>query len=204
MTPPDIQHKNHYVSAKLGWDLTRYHSQYLRLDYSGQKQIKEWLCDSASAYIGRPDHPSPMVLVAPNENSRQSRQDVEFQDTMIWSPALRTVAGVHYKHNRVSSETYYNGNRRSDSIQLFGNLEYAISDAISSNIGASWERDSNEGRNHFSPRVAVHYHFSPNHSVRAVYSEAVRTPDLLEPRQTGATALMTSGPMCRELIAENM
>lgn len=180
VTSPDTQHKNHYLSAKLSWDLNRNHSQHLRLDYSGQKQIKEWQAMIPPAFIGRPDHPSPLVLVSPNENSRQSRQDVEFQDTMIWNKALRTVAGVHYKHNRVSSDTYYNGSRRSDSVQLFGNLEYTVNDAISSNIGASWERDSNEGRKHFSPRVAVHYHFTPNHSIRAVYSEAVRTPDLLE------------------------
>ncbi len=180
VSSPDTQHKNHFVSVKLGWDLHKNHSQHLRYDYSGQKQIKQWTAMLPPAFLGQPNHPSPLVTATANENIRQTRQDVEFQDTMIWNAKVKTVSGVHFKHSQVSSETYYNGNRRSDSVQLFGNIEYAASKHISTNFGASWERDDNEKHSHFSPRLAMHYHINNNHSFRAVFSEAVRTPDLLE------------------------
>lgn len=180
VTSPDTRHRNHFVSAKMSWDLSKDHHQHLRIDYSGQKQQKEWQAVLPPAFIGQPTHPSPLVRVDANENSRQTRQDIEFQDTMVWSPDLKTVAGIHIKHNRVSSETYYDGSRRSDSIQLFANAEYRISDHVTGNVGASWERDSNDNKDHLSPRVSLHYHLNNHHSFRAVYSEAVRSPDLLE------------------------
>lgn len=180
ISAPDTQHKNHFVSAKLSWDLHHNHSQHLRYDYSGQKQLKEWRAMLPPALLGQPNHPSPMVTATANENSRQTRQDLEFQDTIIWSGKLKTVAGMHLKHNRVSSETYYNGLRSSNSVQVFGNLEYRLNDNIGANVGASWERDDNENRSYLSPRLALHYHFNHHHSLRAVFSEAVRTPDLLE------------------------
>lgn len=180
VTAPDTRHSNHFISAKLSWDLSHDHYQHLRIDYSAQDQNKEWRAMLPPAAIGQPNHPEALVTVDANENSRQLRQDLEFQDTTVWTQKLKTVSGIHLKHNRVSSETYYNGTRRSDSTQLFANLEYKLSSKIHSNIGASWERDSNEGRNHFSPRLALHYLFTPQHSLRAIYSEAVRSPDLLE------------------------
>ena len=180
ITAPDTRHRNHFVSAKVSWDLSKDHQQHLRIDYSGQQQQKAWRAMLPPAFIGQPAHPSPMVSVDANENSQQTRQDIEFQDTIVWSPTLKTVAGLHLKHNRVSSKTYYNGNRRSDSTQLFANAEYQLSNHVTTNIGASWEHDSNEGEDYLSPRLALHYHFTDHHSLRAVYSEAVRSPDLLE------------------------
>ena len=42
-----------------------------------------------------------------------------------------------------------------------------------------FEKDDLNGE-HFSPRYAVNYHVNRNHTVRVIYSEAIRSPDLYE------------------------
>lgn len=179
VTAPDDYVKDYFVTGKLNWEYSSSHSQTLRVDYSRQVQHRRWTAQLPPGFINQPDHSSPLVLVDANEDISQFTQDLEFQDTMIWSETLSTVSGFHIRNNRVTSETYYGGTVSSESYQLFANAEYKATERIAANIGASWERDDNE-QNHLSPRLSLHFHINPQHSLRAVYSEAVRSPDLLE------------------------
>jgi iron complex outermembrane recepter protein len=180
ITPLDTYTEDFYTTGKISWDLSSTHSQHFRVDLSGQKQILELTTSPIPpAMIGLNEYPADLVLADTNENILQRRYDAEFQDTKIWSKTLKTVSGFHYKHDFVNSATFYNGRERNDNYQLFTNIEQKITEKVVANLGMSWEDDNNSGA-HFSPRVALHYHFTPNHSLRAVYSEAVRTPDLLE------------------------
>lgn len=179
VTAPDDYVKDYFFTTKLAWEYSSEHSQQLRVDYSRQVQRRRWTAQLPPAFVNQPEHSSPLVLVDANEDITQFSYDVEFQDTLVWNHALSTVSGFHIRNNRVHSETYYNGTVSSESYQLFANAEYAASDRITANIGASWERDDNE-QNHLSPRASLHFHITPRHSLRAVYSEAVRSPDLFE------------------------
>ena len=54
-----------------------------------------------------------------------------------------------------------------------------MSDKFTVNSGGSYEYQEDIGKN-FSPRISFHYHINKKNSLRYIYSEAIRTPDLLE------------------------
>ncbi|MDF1693580.1 MAG: TonB-dependent receptor [Zhongshania sp.] len=145
----------------------------------GQQQIHRWTAQIPPYYTNLADNPAPFILVDANEDQQVNRHDIDFQDTYIWNESLTSIAGVHLKQSRVSSETYYGGTLTSNNYQFFYNVEKKLSDKFTVNSGGSYEYEENIGKN-FSPRLALHYHLNTSHSFRFIYSEAIRTPDLLE------------------------
>ncbi|WP_081798228.1 TonB-dependent receptor [Pseudomonas sp. RL] len=114
-----------------------------------------------------------------NANSRENRFDLEVQDTLSIGDHLRLISGTSYRHDAVTSETYFDGSRSKNIARVFGHLEwYATSEWLLQG-GAMYEHDSMIGES-LSPRVAVNYLFHPAHGIRAVYAEAVRSPDMFE------------------------
>ncbi len=179
ITPMDTYTEDFFVSNKLSWDLNSNHKQIFRIDYSGQKQERELSAIIPREFIGLDQHPSEYVLADTDENQQVRRFDTEFQDTIIWNEKIQTVSGVHYQIDRVKSQTYYQGEVENKSFQLFGNAEIKWTEKLSNNIGVFWEKQSTTGTT-LSPRLALNYHINKSHSIRAIYSGAVRTPDLLE------------------------
>ena len=109
----------------------------------------------------------------------ESRFDVEFQDTVQWNDVLRTVAGANFRRDEVTSETYFNGTVSNDLMRVFANAEIRPLDKLIFNLGGMYE-DEDKNSAVFSPRVAANFLIAPQHSLRLVYSTAVRSPDLLE------------------------
>jgi len=110
---------------------------------------------------------------------REERYDIEWQDTVQWSDTFRTVSGASFRRDQVDSETYFNGKVHNDTYRLFANAEWRMTSYLLLNAGGMYEmEDTND--NAFSPRVALNLLLAPQHSIRLVYSEAVRSPDLLE------------------------
>lgn len=110
---------------------------------------------------------------------REERYDIEWQDTVQWSDTFRTVSGVSFRRDQVDSETYFNGKVHNDTYRLFANAEWRMASFLLLNAGGMYEiEDTND--NAFSPRIALNWLLAPQHSIRLVYSEAVRSPDLLE------------------------
>ncbi len=179
VTQPITKTDDYYLSTKIEKEISELHQLAFRYNFSAQKQIHRWTVEIPPFFIGINDNPSPLVLADANEDLRVNRQDIDLQDTYIWNDKLKTVAGVHLKKSRVSSETYYGKTVDSNNYQLFFNIEKNIIETFTINAGGSYEYEQNVGKN-FSPRVSVHYHIDNNHSLRAIYSEAIRTPDLLE------------------------
>lgn len=179
VTAPDNFVRDYYFSGKLEWDYTVFHTQSLRLDYSNQDQETEWTVALPPQLLGIDTNPNPTILAEANQDLRVNRQDLDFQDTYIWSKYFKTVSGVHLKKARASSETYYSGTVENHSYQIFANVEIKLGKHVSINAGSSYEYEQYVGKN-FSPRYSMHYHISPDHSFRMVYSEAIRSPDLLE------------------------
>jgi len=116
-----------------------------------------------------------------NENYKERRIGYEIQDTHVFSTKLRMVAGLGFNRNRANSKTFLNGDTTTNSQYAFTNIEYQPSKKTTFNIGAMFENeeDHTDGIEN-SPRAALNYHINRNHTLRFIYAEAIRTPDLLE------------------------
>jgi iron complex outermembrane receptor protein len=114
-----------------------------------------------------------------DQSARESRYDLELQDTLSLSDSLRLVSGMNYRYDRADSETYFNGTLDDTTWRLFGQLEWRASEHWLLQGGAMFE-DARLTGSSLTPRVAVNYLITPRHGLRAVYSEAVRSPDMFE------------------------
>jgi len=109
----------------------------------------------------------------------EQRIDIEWQDTIRWNDEFRTVSGISYRQDSAYSQTYFNGVVNNETWRLFLNAEYRLMDSLLFNVGGMYEKETfNEQA--FSPRIAMNWLFSPSQSMRFVFSQAVRSPDLLE------------------------
>ncbi|MFA5679139.1 MAG: TonB-dependent receptor [Pseudomonas sp.] len=114
-----------------------------------------------------------------NENIRESRYHLEIQDSLRLSPELRLLSGASYRHDRVQSDTYFGGTLDNQVFQLFGSLEYRPHHRWLFQAGGMYEHEQLVDDS-FSPRLSTHFFFAPLHSLRLVYAEAVRSPDMYE------------------------
>lgn len=114
-----------------------------------------------------------------DQSARESRYDLELQDTLSLSDSLRLVSGLNYRYDRADSETYFNGTLDDTTWRAFGQLEWRASEHWLLQGGAMFE-DTRLIGNSLTPRFAVNYLINPRHSLRAVYSEAIRSPDMFE------------------------
>jgi len=114
-----------------------------------------------------------------NHNMRESRYHAEIQDTLRLNEQLRVVSGASYRYDRVKSDTFFGGALDNHIVQAFGNIEYRPHERWLFQAGGMYE-DAQLVGDAFSPRLASHFFLSPFHSVRFVYSEAVRSPDMYE------------------------
>lgn len=114
-----------------------------------------------------------------NQSMRETRYDLELQDTLSLSDDLRLLSGLGYRYDRADSETYFNGALSNQIWRLFGHLEWQLGEHWLLQGGAMLENDQLSGSS-LTPRLAVNYLITPRHGLRAVYSEAVRSPDMYE------------------------
>lgn len=109
----------------------------------------------------------------------ERRADIEWQDTVIWHPRLRSVSGISMRHDQARSETFFGGTRSNDTYRAFANFEWRALDNFLVNLGGTYERDD-LNNDALTPRLAFNFLLSPQQSIRLVYSEAVRSPDMVE------------------------
>lgn len=112
-------------------------------------------------------------------NYSDQRFDIEWQDTVIWHDRLRTVSSISYRHDENNSEAFFSGRRYNDIFRLFANAEWRITDWLLLNTAGTYEHEKINGEA-FSPRVALNWLLSERQSLRLVYSEAIRSPDMIE------------------------
>ena len=115
-----------------------------------------------------------------NEDIEESRLEFEIQDTLLFNRDLKLVSGLGYRKDTYRSETYFNGRGNNYQSQVFANLEYSPLRWLTLNAGGNWEKTTTTDEGYFSPRVAANFILANNHTLRFVYSEAVRTPDAFE------------------------
>jgi len=114
-----------------------------------------------------------------HNSSQDERFDIELQDTRRWSESLRSVVGINLRRDQVHSETYFGGTVKNDTYRLFGNVEYRMTESVLLNAAGTWETEDNNATV-FSPRLGINYLLTPQQGIRLIYSEATRSPDLLE------------------------
>lgn len=114
-----------------------------------------------------------------DQSTRETRYDLEIQDTLSLNESLRLVTGMNYRYDRADSQTYFNGSLDDQTWRLFGQLEWRADEHWVFQGGAMYENAQLSG-NSLTPRVAANYLITPRHGLRAVYSEAVRSPDMFE------------------------
>lgn len=114
-----------------------------------------------------------------DQSTRETRYDLELQDTLSVSDSLRLVSGMNYRYDRADSETYFNGTLDDTTWRTFGQLEWRATEHWLLQGGAMFEDTQLTGSS-LTPRVAVNYLINPRHGLRAVYSEAIRSPDMFE------------------------
>jgi iron complex outermembrane receptor protein len=105
-----------------------------------------------------------------DQSSRETRYDLEVQDTLSLSDSLRLVSGMNYRYDRADSETYFNGTLDDTTWRTFGQLEWRATEHWLLQGGAMFE-DSQLIGSSLTPRVAVNYLINP---------EAIRSPDMFE------------------------
>ncbi|MDF0733229.1 TonB-dependent receptor [Pseudomonas entomophila] len=114
-----------------------------------------------------------------DQSTRETRYDLEIQDTLSLTDNLRLLSGMNYRYDRADSQTYFNGSLDDQTWRLFGQLEWRADEHWILQGGAMFE-DSRLSGSSLTPRMAVNYLITPRHGLRAVYSEAVRSPDMFE------------------------
>ncbi|MFE8071739.1 TonB-dependent receptor plug domain-containing protein [Marinobacteraceae bacterium S3BR75-40.1] len=221
---------NHKVSEKFEFHLQYYQTQYDRNepwvnaitndlmlylfgiteDYEEMNHYSHPadLCERAASdpSILPAQDPPVAFCTFTNQDIREERKDVELQGTYRYSPDLQLVAGTSYREDNSESDTYLNGTRSNYIGRVFGNLEYSPASWLTTNIGAMWEDDNDNG-NFLSPRYAFNFHLTRSQTVRFVWSKSYRTPDDLEQsadwgyRLTGITVSPALSQETQETIA---
>ena len=138
------------------------------LNALGQQVQASWAAGGSSPVCGDVD-----------QSTRETRYDLEIQDTLNLTDSLRMVSGMNYRYDKADSQTYFNGSIDDQTWRLFGQLEWRLDEHWIVQGGVMHERSQLSG-NSLTPRVAVNYLITPRHGLRAVYSEAIRSPDMFE------------------------
>jgi iron complex outermembrane receptor protein len=114
------------------------------------------------------------------QNFTDDSYNIEVQDTFVISDKLRLLSGGSIDYVDTSSNNWViNGTRDLTTYRLFVNAEYRPSSHLLVNAGTMYEYDKESG-SAFSPRLTLAYHLTDRHTLRAVYSEANRPPDIFE------------------------
>jgi iron complex outermembrane receptor protein len=121
------------------------------------------------------------TCVDANQNLVEARNDVELQDTFVFSDKLRMVSGAGARQNIGDADTFLAGRVTNNSFRVFSNVEYKPFLWMNINGGGFFEKDTLTGSS-FSPRFAVNSHLSDNHTLRWVVSKGARMPDIQEQR----------------------
>ncbi|MFT5593322.1 MAG: iron complex outermembrane receptor protein [Oceanicoccus sp.] len=107
------------------------------------------------------------------------RYDVEVQNTYIFSSDLTLVSGASFRRDEVMSDTYFDGYLNNDTTRLFASATWQATVNTNLHLGLMAEQESDADLV-FAPRAAMNYKLTPSQSLRFVYSESVRSPDLFE------------------------
>jgi len=169
----DIDAQDTFIWQKLNYEFSQSQFSHLQVYSHSFIRTQEW----NACYLN--DDREALFCGDLNKNLDEQKSEIEFQHTSIWNKQLRSVAGMRLRLDEFRSETYNGGNSDNFNASIFSNIEYKFGDRYTANMGAMYEDDDMNGH-FFSPRVALNIALSPLQTLRIIYSEAIRVPDLFE------------------------
>jgi len=107
------------------------------------------------------------------------RFDIEAQSTWIVNDNMTWVAGASFRRDIIQSDHYLDGQFDNNTQRLFTSLDWKLSQRTLFHTGLMAEKEDHADIV-FAPRLSIVHQFKPAHSVRMVYSESVRSPDVFE------------------------
>ena len=139
---------------------------------------------------------SEAFVIFSTQNVMQSvqtaRDELELQHTVHLTESNRLVYGGAWRRDQVAGQGYvqalltfygrppnYSSSLSTNEYRFFAHDEWRITPQLLLNTGVMLERDG-LGHENLSPRMAVNYHVTPQHTVRMGASVAYRTPALAE------------------------
>ena len=195
---PDIDVRDYYLQSRFNFIPSADHFFHAQVSFENFRRHQRWpvkvpestlepIRESRCIKSGRSAAECAALITAVghltanlNADSEDSRAELELQDTLLLSDNIKLVSGLGYRHDTYRSETYFNGRGTSKQYRVFANLEYSPVRWLTLNGGGNWEHTDTTDEGYFSPRVAANFIFNDYHTLRFVYSEAVRTPDSFE------------------------
>lgn len=113
------------------------------------------------------------------DNVSAQRQELELQHTIQLIQANRLVWGMAMRYESADAPTLLKAPQSLRQYRLFANDEWRISPKLLLNAGAMLE-DNGMGHKDVSPRMALNYHVTPEHTFRVGVSVAHRNPAMVE------------------------
>jgi len=115
-----------------------------------------------------------------NENIKDNRTALDFTASSLLTNNIRGLAGINLRRDVSSSETFFQGTIDRNVLGLFTTFEYKPSSFFTANFGGMWESSViDDDQFEFAPRGSLNFHLNSFVTLKAVYSEALRMPDLL-------------------------
>lgn len=168
--PHDIRNKSNFF--QLNWLRTLDRNSDFRMHY--YRITRSSTDERYNAVIG------PVVSSTwLTDNVSALRQEIELQHTAHIGRANRLVWGAAARHESADAPTLLKAPQSLHQSRLFANDECRISPRLLLNAGAMLE-DNGMGYKHVSPKLALNFHATAEHTFRAGISIAHRNPAWVE------------------------
>ena len=203
-TPHDLFANNGF--AQLGWTHQLQNDSELVLRYFHERNEQH---ESFPVYLGGTFFATPVV-----QSLQTSRDELELQHTLTLANSNRLVYGAAYRVDEVNGNGYipplntvYSSVISKSKYRVFAHDEWRLNDELLLNTGGMFEKSS-LGQENFSPRAALNYHLTQQHTLRIGASVAYRTPALVESNfpalQPGALFIVSPTITSPGLVPERM
>ena len=166
----DVESNDAFIWTKYNYEFSSAQFSHLQVYSESFKRIQSWNACSIE---------DPSKCGDFNFDIDETKSEVEYQHTSIWSNHLRSVMGARLRLDEFESEAYSDGKTENRNASIFSNVEYRFHNNFVANIGGMYEEDKLNGE-YFSPRIALNYSINPSQSIKLIYSEAIRSPNLFE------------------------
>jgi iron complex outermembrane receptor protein len=158
-------------------------SQFAQLSFNHELDTGDFYNSSLSFqhFDGKDKYFAPALGETVDITGESSRWNLDFQHRFQWSQNSRLSWGAGAIYETVYAPFRMNTQRtRSNQrYRIFSNIETRFNENLIFNYGGLYEYDKLSGDN-VSPRVALNYLPSPQHSYRISASSAFRTPVITE------------------------
>ncbi len=196
----------HQVDSTEEFSVQFSHNYEKNTDDSLSAPINDILPGFTAAVFAFTGIPTANERISLDTTHQAHRYDFEFQHTLEPRDDLRLVWGASARLDQVGSKGYFNRSSNSDyfnnhTYRLFAHSEWRPSPSWTINAGLMVENNDLTGTD-LSPRLSVNHHFTDNHTLRASYSKALRTPSVLE-ENADAVSKLSDGRKIDQFLISN-